>query len=339
MYKIDKSLSLKLARLSFVAAVMVVIQHMYAPFWDTALNKIICHGLVYWDVPYFFFAAGLLLFKDFELGMSWYYQKIKSRVTTIVIPYFLWHALGCVSIGLAVWLGLKENSFHFNSVSWWLDALGLSQASQYAGHLWFLRRLMFFVAISPLLAIIIRRIGFWMLPTCLILYLLHVPSSATFSNLAFFSLGACIALRQSSLLSFRIGKGRMVALAAMFGISLWLRYMTLESDPYIERVFEFAVRAVGLLFFWFAYDSSGRWSAKIDRFSGYSFFIYCCHSPILVYIKNLVYRGEEKILRLFDGDGVMISAMIMLSACILSAKFLIFFMPRVYAMLSGGRGK
>lgn len=302
MYKIDKPLSLKLARLSFVAAVMVVIQHMYSPFWNAALNKIVCHGVVFWDVPYFFFAAGLLLFKDFELHRAWYFQKVKSRATTVVIPYFLWHAFGCASIGLAVWLGLKENSFHFNSVSWWLDALGLSQASQYAGHLWFLRRLMFFVVISPLLAITIRRIGFWILPICSMLYLLHVPSAATFSNLTFFSLGACIALKQSRLLSFRIGKGEMMMLALIFGISLWLRYMTLESNPYIERVLEFTVRVVGLLFFWFAYDFSGRYNAKIDRFAGYSFFIYCCHYPILVYIKTFTRWCETNMIMLLQGE-------------------------------------
>ena len=333
MYTVDRPLSLKLSRLSFVAAVMVVLQHAYAPYWSGTLEKVLCFGVVIWDVPYFFVVAGILLFKDYDgWSLSWYRCKVFGRIRTLLVPYVCWTIYGIVLGAIAVWIGLRPNTFHFNDISWWFSATGISEASMYAGHLWFIRRLFLFVLISPLIAWCAKRIGWWLMPLFLVMYVFNFKSAATWSNLAFFYFGACCVIRSDQLIRQKIGKLGFVTVACFYAMMLYVRYMTMGADVlFVERCGELLAIGGGLMFVYMLYEQFISFFRFVDGFRQYSFLIYCAHYSLYQYIKATIKP-------VIPEGGALIAFLIGLLISILIAGGLKRFFPRLYAIISGGRG-
>lgn len=333
MYTVDRPLSLKLSRLSFVAAVMVVLQHAYAPYWSGTLEKVLCFGVVIWDVPYFFVVAGILLFKDYDgWSMSWYRCKVFGRIRTLLVPYVCWTIYGIVLGAIAVWIGLRPNTFHFNDISWWFSATGISEASMYAGHLWFIRRLFLFVLISPLIAWCAKRIGWWLMPLFLFMYVFNFKSAATWSNLAFFYFGVCCVIRSDQLIRQKIGKLGFVTVACFYAMMLYVRYMTMGADVlFVERCGELLAIGGGLMFVYMLYEQFMSFFRFVDGFRQYSFLIYCVHYSLYQYIKATIKP-------VIPEGGALIAFLIGLLISILIAGGLKRFSPRLYAIISGGRG-
>ena len=334
MYTVDRPLSLKLSRLSFVAAVMVVLQHAYAPYWSGTLEKVLCFGVVIWDVPYFFVVAGILLFKDYDgWSMSWYRCKVFGRIRTLLVPYVCWTIYGIVLGAIAVWIGLRPNTFHFNDISWWFSATGISEASMYAGHLWFIRRLFFFVLISPLVAWCVRRIGWWLVPVFIFMYVSNFKSAGTWSNLAFFYFGACCVLRSDALLRLRTGMRGLAASACLYAAMLFIRYATLDAEGVaVRRMGELAAIIAGLLFFNSLYDNFTSKFSCMDRVCKYSFIVYCSHYALYQFVKAAIKPIVP------GGGGLLMAFVIVLLLSIGIAAGLKRFFPRLYAIISGGRG-
>jgi hypothetical protein len=333
MYTVDRPFSLKLSRLSFVAAVMVVLQHAYAPYWSGTLEKVLCFGVVIWDVPYFFVVAGILLFKDYDgWSMSWYRCKVFGRIRTLLVPYVCWTIYGIVLGAIAVWIGLRPNTFHFNDISWWFSATGISEASMYAGHLWFIRRLFLFVLISPLIAWCANRIGWWLIPLFLVMYVFNFKSAATWSTLAFFYFGACCVIRSDQLIRQKIEKLGFAAVACFYAMMLYVRYMTMGADVlFVERCGELLAIGGGLMFVNMLYEQFISFFRFVDGVKQYSFLIYCAHYSLYQYIKATIKP-------VIPEGGALIAFLIGLLISILIAGGVKRFFPQLYAITSGGRG-
>ena len=85
--------------LSFVAIILVVIIHNSAinqynisPDFFTNLTTFIhnffAYGIGAIAVPIFFFISGISMFRNYRPNL--YPQKLKSRIKTLLIPYFIW---------------------------------------------------------------------------------------------------------------------------------------------------------------------------------------------------------------------------------------------------------
>ena len=114
--------------LRFPLAIMVIFIHMNPKvinFLEADFNLISGHGiynligivcshtLTSIAVPTFFLISGFLFFVNFP-KWSWegYRSKLKSRLKTLVIPYFLWNAIPFILIVISMLAGilLKGNS-------------------------------------------------------------------------------------------------------------------------------------------------------------------------------------------------------------------------------------
>lgn len=332
MCEIDRDLSMKLSRLSFVAAAMVVLQHAYAPYWSGVLETILCCGLVIWDVPYFFIVAGFMVFKDWDVwNFKLYKSKICGRVRSLFVPYVLWTIYGIILGAVAVVSGLRTNSFCVNDSSWWLSATGISEASMYAGHLWFIRRLFLFVLISPLVAWCAKRIGWGLVPIFMLMFVLGLKSYGTWSNLSFFYFGACSAIRSDAPLRMRIEKKWTGAIFCIYLLALAFRYVTICSDIMIVyRIGELTAIVAGLMFFNALYDNWTRYFCYLDWFKQCSFIVYCSHQSLYQFIKTTVKL-------ILPVGGLYVAFMIALVLSIAIAFGLKRLSPRFYAIVSGGR--
>ena len=138
-------------------------------------------------VPTFFLISGYLFYKKLE-RWDWqiWFQKIRNRCKTIVVPYFIWcllfvlwrfyildplknassHSLYDI---VAEWQSVDVSWFHvfWDSVQWGggnLNLLGGHIAHMTAPELfpfWFLRNLIVLVALSPVVYWMLKKLGGW----------------------------------------------------------------------------------------------------------------------------------------------------------------------------------
>ena len=103
--------------LSFLAAGLIVVIHNSATMQFTVpadgfsgvaefLHKFFAYGLGGVAVPFFFFASGVALFRDYKPSL--YKKKMKSRVQSLVIPYLIWNVVGMVFAMLYTWTPLSK---------------------------------------------------------------------------------------------------------------------------------------------------------------------------------------------------------------------------------------
>ena len=127
-------------------------------------------------VPIFFFMSGYLFFLRLE-RWNWtiYNQKVKNRIKTLLIPYFIWNSLAivfsavilCYNNGILSILDfLRDN--HYLNLFWScnvsgigrLNEIGLSTSNSfpYLIPLWYLRELFVLFLLSPALFFVLRKL-------------------------------------------------------------------------------------------------------------------------------------------------------------------------------------
>jgi len=170
-------LSEKIRVVSFACIILVLYIHsgfhdypneiQGMPF-NFALQEAISGMIGRCAVPMFFAISGYLFFRNIEnWGELW--QKMRRRCRTLVVPYLiacLFPALFALALEAMPWTGSFVNGSGFSenlAKPWhellWLLYVDSDNGQPYAFHLWFLRDLIVIVALSPLLLLLIRKIG------------------------------------------------------------------------------------------------------------------------------------------------------------------------------------
>lgn len=178
---------------------------LMASGWDAyeVVKLLFSQSLVKVVVPVFFIMSGYLFFRNLQ---SWdttgYLQKLRRRAVSLLLPYVVWNLL----------MALKLGTFRIQ-VFWafWAEA---GRQTDWLGHinlltapcnmpLWFLRDLMVMTLLAPLLHVVLRRWGRWVVPLLALLFLSGVGAFAvpglSVCSLFFFSLGAWVSLCGRSL--------------------------------------------------------------------------------------------------------------------------------------------
>lgn len=158
---ISKGTSLKFAFMSFVAAVLVVCIH--APSTPVhgmtqLFESFIGTHLAAAAVPFFFIASGFFLGRHTD-EQGWYVTALRKRVKTLLIPYLIWCAVLCVTRNMN---SFAANVIHHQPLMRYIDLspvymFGLNPNINPPQPLWYLRALIFFVAISPVFVFVARR--------------------------------------------------------------------------------------------------------------------------------------------------------------------------------------
>lgn len=168
----DKRLSSKIANASVFAAMMVVGIHTVGPWLEKKFygSMLWCweswgyFGVFLIAVPFFFCCSGYFLAGRMEES-GWYRRCCGKRTRTLFVPYLVW----CLAYALLPFVvfflsNLVHGRLEFMPMDFgcrfWVHTFGLSpfQFPKNAP-LWYLRTLMFFVIISPVLRYIVRKWG------------------------------------------------------------------------------------------------------------------------------------------------------------------------------------
>ena len=371
--KIFEYTSRKIARLSIICAILVVFLHSYSKGLSASMSgslawwmqDLVSQGISRAAVPFFFMVSGFLLFKDFpEEGITaWWLRKLRKRLKTLCVPYFIWSLLGLLSTYVITrFASTQIYSYDVASPTWWLEVLGITTPPKFMFHLWFVKAIFLFAVFSPLIAAIVFRLP----KTALLLLFL----SAVFryrelgdwpSNLMFFVIG--ILATRGEYLATKNTKEHKVFVDSVFFVTknnivvfVWfvlvflkvlmtrLGFVDLYGAVRLSDMFEISlmvpINIVGVVALWIGYDkligrSAGLAANLCDCIAPLSFFVYCSHWMILLWtgaiLKRVVPFHSEIIMWLMP--STLTVAIAVLIGALMRRK-----LSCAYRILAGGRG-
>ena len=200
--------------------------------WNTYafLRLLISQILVKVAMPVFFIMSGYLFFTNVDVwNFKVYKTKIWRRIKNLLIPYLIWNLLMAIK--------LKTFSWSMFWVYWvpagvQIDWFGQEQLMTAPANmpLWFLRDLMTVSLLTPIIYILIRKLGLWLMGLLTILYLsgiyAFIPGLSVYA-IYFFTFGAFLSIRKMDLVaSFIRVEIPAYVLSVLFAISMLLSYNT-----------------------------------------------------------------------------------------------------------------
>lgn len=210
--------SAKIANLGFICAVLVVMIHVVHPVapkpFSTAVWELTRGGISRIAVPFFFICSGFFLARHFRED-GWWTAQVGKRIHTLMIPYCIWitivFAYKVFLDGVAPWYDVT--TFRGFCKVYGLNLFGMPLL----GAMWYVRDLMIFTLVSPLLFRLVDRCGALFLCFAFIAYAVLSPgdppawmtfpktmtkffrSGISLEGLFYFSFGAYVSFRPIAL--------------------------------------------------------------------------------------------------------------------------------------------
>lgn len=349
-------LSDKLRVLSLISIIFVLYIHSrFQP------NEIM--GMAYYDkiqlftsemigrcaVPLFYLISGYLFFMKVPDGVKSIGRKIRKRIKSLLIPYFI----GCVFfvifysfVALLPWtsnlinssssiMPLFQKPYSIILISIFYDGgTGYPCAFQ----LWFLRDLILIVATSPLWYLCLKHLKWGFVAVVFVLTYFDVPH-VPFYSLFWFVLGG-----QLTKVKIEMG-GNGRTKVAIFGLFLFLIISIIQlffPDIINWSLLRIPIILLGIIGAWGLYDvvfgkdfslSRHQWFATACQFT---FFIYLFHEPTLNIVRKLivVVLGKNELGYL---TSYLISPWIFTVCAVFVGLLFRKYLPRVYNVCTGGR--
>ena len=350
MMEISTYNSKKIAILNSVAIVFVLLLHSY--FLEAAGYSVAqkvqlftgTNGISGVAVPLFYFISGVLFFKSVNRVKDCI-SGIRKRIRSLLVPYILWNVIFVgwylvMSIipGISGFVNSDMLShFSINTPIASLEYLLLEPAGF---HLWFLRDLILYVLVSPLIYVACKRF-----PLVALLLFFVLFGWINRCGLPYFSAGAVVAMHYGlDIFDKGIFKSKTVRfiLFMLFGAKCIMTMMPSCDDILYNPYFQQIANMAGIISVWWIYDVIYN-SCSLNSFGGaflfisrYSFFIYLFHEPVLNIIKKMgvfiLGVNNTSLIVLY-----LISPILMIAIAIGVAIMIKAVMPKVYTILVGGR--
>lgn len=356
LVKEEKSLIRAFTMLRFPLAVFVIMIHhncmnemlgSCSPYnVDTILYSIL-KILPKCTVPCFYIISGFFYFYNVtDFNFHSYKQKLKKRITSLMIPYILWNLIAYMVLACKEFITgttiIEGGLLHFDVFvsSFWLYN---GSTTPINAPLWFLRDLIIIVILfTPPIYKAIRHFPILFLSALVLLYVFR--DSYVLSNiypflpnlaLLYFSIGAYICLNRECFLK------RIHVTSYWLSIMLFI-YMIgvvlcIVPNTFQEQYKLITANILGvILIMSLAYKAQALpiydWSIKLN---GTCFFLFALH--IL-----LVNSTEALLSRLFPYINSIslvfcLSVLLNVLLCITAYHLISFFSPRIAMVLTGGR--
>jgi len=356
----DANLSKKFKILSFVSIIMIVYLHSYNLtinfFNDTRIiaqfdvnsfvQEFVTNGITRIAVPLFFLISGYLFFNNFKPTLKNFGSKYKKRLFSLVLPFLFWSVWGLLFVYILQLMPISRiffaneliRNYSFKKI---LAAIFLNPIPH---QLWFIRELIKFVIISPIIYFCVSRFSYYLIFAFIAFWLCNFNLVFTGCMvLLFYMTGAYFAIKEVDLNSYDGKYTELVrALPVMWAIILFIMtYLNLNGLSDLSSSYKLSEVSiiVGLLTVWFNYDifTRNKWvEEKIVYLSSYTFFIFAFHEPLLTIFKKIVLRflGISAFANLFAYLFVPIVTIIFsIEIGVLLEKYA----TRFYEFITGGR--
>lgn len=315
------------------------------PIYDI-LYHIISDEFARIAVPLFFFFSGFLFFNRTNFTLLAYYDKLKKRVHTLLVPYLFWNLLVLFAFLLlqlllpAMTSGdnklITDYSFSdFLAIFWNCRPDGFPMCYQF----WFIRDLMVVVVLSPLVYCFVRYlkiVGVILLGLlCCFNLWYNIPG---FSSVAFFffSFGAW----------FAIHKHNFVVDFKQLRIPLSILYILLvglSTSFWYSGLFMYSVHFAGIIcglisvVSWTAFGVERNKLVCNNFLAGSSFFVYGYHGLFIALLCKIWMKTFQP-----ATDFVMVSGYVIIPIVVVLLGVAIYYLlhkylPRFTGIITGGR--
>ncbi|WP_377296829.1 acyltransferase [Rhizobium sp. SGZ-381] len=295
-------------------------------------------------VPCLSAISGYLLFHK-GLETFDYRRTLLSKSRTVLLPFLLWNFAALLFVLLIQHFGMGIGYFPDlwgSSFGEWLNHTLAFNDFPVNLPLYFLRDLMVCILISPILAFLVRRV-----PTAVlgVLFLVAV----------FPALTSGIVLKQSILFSFTLGiffalyrvdlkrldpyalpiAALVLALAAVLALGL---FNTGPDYPDTLNILRNTLAILGAVGFWVisAPLVRTRLGQRMANSGSLSFWTFCAHYPLLVLLWMVWNRHADAALY---PVFYVVSVLITFTALIISNRLALRYVPGLYEVLTGSRGR
>lgn len=334
---------------SFVLSILVFFIHMYfaeditSDSFISILNHktafFLCRSITRFAVPMFFILSGITFFKEYN--NSKYITKIKSRMFTLVIPYLLWNTIWLLKelLGSYTFLSRFSNGEQYPIT---LTSI-LKGIFFYSCNIpfWFVFDLIIFTLAAPLIFLLIKNkyIGITLVVGLSVLscFGIHLPESLFYypTSIVFFMIGALIGYHNFDFVCYKSSELTQI-ISVVFLTSYVFAKTIVPQELFIQNyLIEIIVYTVSAFSLWNIVDIFiGR--IKPRKVYSRSFAIYAMHLNIAIIIQKII------LLLLPESEWLKIPEFIVTVALTLIiinivCAFLERFLPKVYALLFGGR--
>jgi surface polysaccharide O-acyltransferase-like enzyme len=351
----DNAFSQKLIKISFFLMVLVVFIHSYNLGYSNSVLKndinlnhfvqnFISQGIARIAVPLFFFISGVLYFYKFEMSWKSYYNKLKKRLNTLVLPYLIWSI-----VGILFYLFLQLNPF---TAKFFSDSSELIIKYSFVKLLdtifihpipyqfWFIRDLFVLILIAPVGIMLNKYLkGYWIL-LLIFAYIFNLSTViVSTGSLLFFFLGGFIVANK-----FKFLKKKISFKLTLFLTVLWISFYFLRASGtlnYLGYYLEISHKVfiiIGILSIWTMYDYifSNVQETNLNPIFKTTFFLFAIHEPLLTFFRKFLLikfgTNELQLLIVYFLCPVIIIAISTFSSMLLKKAF-----PKIYLISTGGR--
>lgn len=305
------------------------------------------------SVPLLSVISGYLFFRKPDLDFR---RQLGRRVFTVALPTWLWSALW-LALGWTLFTaGLNQGAWAWTNYGFENPGFGTvvngvfgATTSPWAFQFWFVRDLILTLLLSPLIWFALRLLGGWVILAALPVWFLLPDPPVFFSGNVplFFTVGAWLARPGGIGLhaALQAVSRAFWLLAPLFTAALLLRIMAHELPPLRETLggyqFLCLLRILGVLSFigllLRLVEGQGALAGLLLRYSGYSFFLFAAHFPVIELYQVAVLQVPGHA----STPGLLLSWALLPLLTIVSvvwvARVLERHAPRVFAVLNGGR--
>lgn len=366
----NRMLSRKFRFLTFICILLLAYVHGYnlqvtylTPYttveepltFTTFFEYLVANGLLRFRIPTLFMISGYLfaLYDNQPYG-----TRIAKRFKTLMVPYLLWCTLALLFTFL-----LQQFEFTANIVyAARIDQLGQNVPyTQLPWHailfrwllatpgfqLWFILSLFFYNLMFPFIKWMLQKAPMlWLTLTFMLWSIFFNFAVVEGLGLFFFSLGAWLKLSNRSIEKPPRWYSEGIAWILFIGSCIIKTFLAFELEPNTNLTFltlcitHQASVIFGIIAVWFSVDKVAAWTMSKPIFkkaTGYSFFMYGMHIPLLPYCMAFVsiYLASFPFYRITS--YLLLPAIIMIF-CLFCGVLLKRVWPAAYGALAGGRG-
>lgn len=289
------------------------------------------------SVPFFFLMSAYLFYRNYNLSKV--NDKYKSRLKSLVIPYFLWSIIFFVYYSVIAMLPGIERVFNVEFNLNIKNVFNNILMANCAEGMWFVRDLILYTIFSPIIYILMSKSKKLNYIILLLVFIFNLFFDFGYSNpifwLPIYLLGVHIGIYEKRVDNevelFKFSKMKLILSILSFYLFVQVTYFFNETSKiyYIYRM-------ISPILLYLVLDLLKIYKIKEYKIEKSSFFIYCIHLPIIKIVR--------KILFLLFGYNQYISLFIYVSTIIITF-FIIFIIihllkkhfKKLYELLTGSR--
>jgi surface polysaccharide O-acyltransferase-like enzyme len=363
--EISPDISTRLTYLSFFLIIQVVFIHSYRETWgdnpygfdrlNYFIQYLISQEICRSAVPLFFIISGYLFFIGYSANIKkWLFSKWKRRIQSLVIPYLLWSIIGIVAFYIMQSIPSAAQFFtHKLLVDYSLfDFFKTLLWHPIPYQLWFIRYLILYILITPLIFFIFQKYFGILVLSVAISLLVIFPAMVHYHLIEWFSFGAVLYYLGFYLFGIflsinnnnKIKLDQLGSSSRTSFIFVWLilclmeTYLKVVDDVKIFGLHDLTI-FMGIYCIWLVSGDIQKYFNKMSFsvLSSYTFFIFALHEPLLTILLkcgNYIVPWQSSLLLLILYFLCpIITIMVSVTVAILLSRHL----PNIYKQLTGFR--